>query len=521
MAAQHKEENYKWVVLVVVMIGTLMGALDSSIVNVSIPSIMADFGSSVDDIEWVITAYMLAFATLMPLTAWFRDRIGHKNLYTISLIVFTVGSLLCGMAWNLPSLIIARILQALGGGAITPTAMAMISEAFEPHERGKAIGYWGIGVIVGPAFGPTLGGYLTHNFGWRSIFLVNLPIGIAGFFLAVSLLKSDVPHPSVRKPFDFWGFIFLSSFLVASLLGLSQGEKEGWTSNYIVFCAVISFFGFIGFLLVESLIPDGIMDIRLFKSSIFATCSLTAFVRSVALFGGTFLLPLFLEQHMGLDEIETGLILLPGALVIGVFMPLAGRISDAIGPRVPTLLGLVALTIFMYMYKDLDPNTSIWHVILPTLIRGFGLGLLIAPVSAAAMNSVPNHKAGMASSILNLAQQVGGSVGIALLGAILVHRTHFHISVVASSARANTSSYFEVFKNLSSYVHTLGYSHGESSLISRIMLSSNMAQAGSVMAFQDAFLVGAGVVMIAFIPSFLLPNKATAHKGKHEPVIME
>ncbi len=521
MNSAHKEENYKWMVLWVVMIGTLMGALDSSIVNVSIPSIMADFGSSVNDIEWVITAYMLAFATLMPLTAWFRDRIGHKNLYIISLVVFTAGSLLCGMAWNLPSLVVARIIQALGGGAVTPTAMAMISDAFEPRERGKAIGYWGIGVIVGPAFGPTLGGFLTKNFGWRSIFLVNLPIGIIGFFLAMSLLKADKPHPSIRKPFDFWGFTFLSAFLVASLLGLSQGEIEGWGSAYIVTCAVVSFFGFIGFLLVESLIPNGIIDIALFKSPIFASCTLMSFVRSVALYGGTFLLPLFLEQNMGLDEIETGLILLPGALVIGLFMPIAGKISDAIGPRIPTLVGLLALAAFMYMYKTLDVNTSVWHVILPTLIRGFGLGLLIAPVSAAAMNSVPNNKSGMASSILNLAQQVGGSVGIALLGTVLTHRTHFHINVISSSAPSNTSSYYEAFHYLSSYIHTLGHTHGESSIISRILLAQHMGLSGSVMAFQDAFLVGAGVVMCAFIPAFLLPNKPTAHIGEAEMIGME
>src|ERR1035441_6686692 len=165
---------YKWEVLIVVMIGTLMAALDQSIVNVSLPDIMADFGSPVTDIEWVVTGYMLAFATLMPLTAWLREHIGYKQLFVGSLFVFTLGSLLCAMSWSLPSLVGARVIQALGGGAITPTGMAMITEVFEPHERGKAIGYWGVGVIVGPSFGPTLGGYLTNAFGWRSIFTVNL-----------------------------------------------------------------------------------------------------------------------------------------------------------------------------------------------------------------------------------------------------------------------------------------------------------------------------------------------------------
>ena len=197
--------NYKWIVMGIVMIGTMMATLDSSIVNVSIPAIMADFGAGVDDIEWVLTGYMIAFATLMPLTAWLRDHLGYKTLFMGSLFVFTIGSLLCGAAWNLESLIGARIVQALGGGAIAPTGMAMISEVFPPQERGKAIGIWGVGIIMGPTFGPTLGGYLTKTFGWRSIFLVNLPLGIVALFAASALLIKDRPHASQHRSFDFWG----------------------------------------------------------------------------------------------------------------------------------------------------------------------------------------------------------------------------------------------------------------------------------------------------------------------------
>lgn len=252
-------DNYKWKVLVIVMIGTLMSAIDSSIVNVSIPAIMADFGSSLDDIEWVVTSYMLAFAALMPLTSWFRDRIGHKSLYIWSLIIFTTGSLLCGIAWNLPLLIIARIIQAIGGGAITPTGMAMITETFEPQERGKALGFWAMGAIMGPAFGPTIGGYLTKNFGWPSIFIINLPIGIIGIVMAINLLKADKPHAERSRPFDTAGFLFLALFLVSFLLGVSKGEAEGWTSEYIITCGILALIGLVGFLTVELQIKSLIM----------------------------------------------------------------------------------------------------------------------------------------------------------------------------------------------------------------------------------------------------------------------
>ena len=509
--AVSQNPDYKWWVLGIVMIGTLMGALDSSIVNVSIPRIMADFGSSVDDIEWVVTGYMLAFSTLMPLTAWFRDRVGHKSLYIASLFVFTLGSVLCGFAWNLPSLIVARVIQAFGGGAITPTGMAMIAEVFSPKERGKAMGYWGVGVIVGPAFGPTLGGYLTQTLGWRSIFLINLPIGIAGMMLAAKVLFADKPHASQSKPFDFWGFGFLSAFLVAFLLGLSKGEHEGWTSAYIITCAIIALIGAVGFLLVETQILNPIVELSLFKSSVFSVCMLVTAVRSVALFGGIFLLPLFLQQQMGFDETRSGLILLPGSLVIGLFMPISGKISDRTGPRTLTIVGLLGVALFMFMYRNMDINMSVWDVIAPTLVRGFGIGLLIAPVMAAAMNAVPNHKAGAASSLLNLIQQVGGSLGIAILATVLSHRAHFHMNIMGSALESSSSSFRAATGRMFHHALSLGYTHAESRKIAAGLVTKTLAQSAVVSAFQDAFLVGAMIVAAAVLPSLLLPKASSGH----------
>jgi EmrB/QacA subfamily drug resistance transporter len=503
--------DYKWWVLGIVMIGTLMGALDSSIVNVSIPRIMADFGSSVDDIEWVVTGYMLAFSTLMPLTTWMRDRVGHKSLFIASLFVFTLGSLLCGMAWNLPSLIVARVIQALGGGAITPTGMAMIAEVFPQNERGKAMGYWGVGVIVGPAFGPTLGGYLTQTLGWRSIFLINLPIGIAGMLLASKVLFADKPHASQSKPFDFWGFGFLSAFLVAFLLGLSKGEHEGWTSVYILTCAIVSLLGFVGFLLVELQIPNPIVELSLFKSSVFSVCMVVTVVRSVALYGGVFLLPLFLQNQMGFDETQSGLLMLPGSLVIGLFMPISGKISDRTGPRTLTIVGLIGVALFMYMYRNMDINMSVMDVINPTLVRGFGIGLLIAPVMAAALNSVPTQKAGAASAMLNLLQQVGGSLGIAVLATVLSHRTRFHLNVIGSAVHSGSPAFQAAFGRTLHHALRLGYSHVEAGQVAASLVGAKIAQSATVLAFQDSFLVGAGIVAIAILPSLLLPASISGH----------
>ncbi len=510
---------YKWEVLGVVMIGTLMAALDQSIVNVSLPDIMADFGSPVTDIEWVVTGYMLAFATLMPLTAWLREHIGYKRLFVISLFVFTLGSLLCAMAWNLPSLVAARVIQALGGGAITPTGMAMIAEVFEPAERGKAIGYWGVGVIVGPSFGPTLGGYLTNQFGWRSIFTVNLPVGILAVLMALALLREDKPSEhSFKHPFDLWGFLFLSTFLVTFLLALSQGEEKGWSSGYIYTCWALAFTGFVGFTVVESLTPHGILDIRLLKSPVYAACMLVISARSLALFGGVFLLPLFLQQIMGFNEIDSGLILLPGSLMIAIFMPLAGKLSDKIGPLWPSLVGLLGIAYFMYTYRTLDINTSIWDVIEPTLIRGVAIALLITPVMVTALNCIPKEKAGMASAMMNLTQQVAGSVGIGLLGALLNHRTIFHQSLAAATWSPMTPTSQRTLAGVADRLHSLGLSHVDSMRGAGAVVAGQIFKMTAVAGFEDAFLVGAGIVMLALIPAFFLPTHNVLKPGKPESI---
>jgi MFS transporter, DHA2 family, multidrug resistance protein len=503
--------NYKWMVMGVVMIGTMMATLDSSIVNVSIPKIMADFGVNIDDIEWVLTGYMIAFAVLMPLTAWLRDRVGYKALYMGSLIVFTAGSLLCGAAWNLESLIGARIIQALGGGAITPTGMAMISEVFPPQERGKAMGIWGMGVILGPAIGPTLGGYLTKTFGWRSIFLVNLPIGIIALVATSIFLIKDRPHASSHRPFDLWGFVFLSLFLVLFLLGLSKGEREGWTSAYIVTCAIISSVSFVLFLLVESHVPYGIIDIALFKLPVFTTCSLISVVRSIALFGGVFLLPLFIQQQMGYDEMQSGLIMMPGALTIMVFMPIAGRLSDRIGPRIPSFIGVMLLAVSMLMYWNMDVNMGLFAIIKPTLVRGVGLALLMAPLMASALNAVPHNKAGMASSMLNIIQQVGGSLGIALLATVFSNRIHFHLGIVGAAAKTGTPAFMETFQRVMSHAHSLGYSYAQSRQIAGGLIMRKLSQQAIVMSFQDAFIVAGFIVASAILFIMFLPNRGVAH----------
>lgn len=499
--------NYKWQVLIVVMIGTLMAALDSSIVNVSIPAMMANLSVGTHDIEWVSTAYMLAFAAFMPLTAWIRTKTGHKRLYIGSLIVFTTGSVLCALAWSLPSLIAARVFQALGAGAVTPTGMAMIAETFEPRERGRAMGFWGVGVIVGPAIGPTLGGILTRYYGWRSIFMVNLPIGIFGVLLALRLLRTERVAQRESPPFDLWGFLSLTLFLVSFLIGLSQGEYKGWSSTYIWTCWALSSAGFMGFLIAQRWVQEGVLDLSLLLHPTYSLTLLITFVRSIALFGGTFLLPLFLQQLQGLDEIACGLLLLPGSLVIALVMPFSGQMSDRMGARALVCLGLAILAYSLYLYADLDVSWSNWNIVRVTMIRGIGFGLLFAPVTALAVNSVPPHKVGMASSTLNLVQQVGGSVGIALLTTILDHRQTLHLNAIGSELNSAGAAAQSALTRLVLMAKYLGHNRLEASAIAQQILGRAVGQRAAILAFQDAFYICALIVALALLTTWRLPKQ--------------
>lgn len=409
-------------VLIVVILGTFMAAMDSSIVNVSIPSMMTFFHASVEDVEWVITSYMLGFAVFMPLTGWFRDRIGNKKLYLWSLGIFTMGSLLCGIAWNLPTLIIARLIQSFGGGAIMPTSMAIIGEHFKQHERGKVLGYWGVGVVIGPAIGPTIGGILTEYFGWRSIFLINLPIGIFAILYSLKVIKRDLPHLLSKNPFDRWGFISFGSFLTLFLLAVSFAERVGFDSPRIILSLFISLVFFVLFVLIEMKVKNPLLDFQLFKNSDFTKCILITCVRSVGLFGSVFLMPVFFQHVLLKSETETGMLLFPSSVLLALTLPFAGHLNDKYGPRLLSVTGLVFLSSFMFFYGNLWPGMNSFELIWPTLFRGLGLGLLVAPITATTINAVPKIKIAMASTMSSIVQQTSASIGIAILASIYSHR---------------------------------------------------------------------------------------------------
>lgn len=502
-----RSSNYRWFVLIIIMLGTFMAILDSSIVNVALPHMMSAFGVNRNQIEWVATGFMLATAVAMPLVGWFVSRVGHKTLYVAALAMFTLGSAACALSWSYNSLIVARIVQAVGGGAIQPVGMAIIADLFEPRERGRALGLWGTGIMIGPALGPTLGGYLTEWFSWRTIFSVNLPIGVITLLLAVTVMQSESKASRQKRPFDWWGFIFLSAALIGGLLALSKGQDKGWDSGLIRTYMIVSFIGTVMFISIEKSVNHPLLDLGLFKHRNYTLSMVLALFRSVGLFGGVFLLPIFLENVVGYTTIQTGLWMMPGAIAVGLMMPLAGRLSDKYNPGWLVAVGALLTTVSLFLYGHLEPRSSAMMIIGPQLIRGIGLALMMAPLMTTAINAVPQDKIATASSFLNVAQRVGGSFGIAILNTFVTDSIFRH-SVRMGASLAPESTRFQHFTD-----HTIStlaaQGHQPLSSLAALgpMLASQMISLkATVLGFENGFVIG-GFIVLAGVPLALLLRK--------------
>ncbi len=488
--------RYKWAVMTIVIIGTFMAILDSSIVNVALPHIMTAFGSSLDEAKWIVSGYMLAYAVLIPLAGYARDVVGGKITYMTALAVFTLASALCSFAWSNESLVFFRVLQAIGGGAIMPTGLMLITEAFEPHERGSAIGLWGVGITIAPALGPTLGGILVDTLGWRSIFYLNIPIGIFGVLLAQRLLISS---PFQKRSFDFAGYIALSVFIIGALWGISEGHSLGWNSLPVMASLGLSALAFALFLAIETRIGHPIIWLRIFRIRNFTIAALISVLRALALFGTVFLLPVFMQNVMGYTATQTGMGLMPGAVAIGLFMPIAGRISDRYGPRGSSVFGVAVTAISLYMFSLLEADTPYMFMFWALVIRGVGLAFIMGPVTSAAMNAVAPTLIGMSSGVLNLFQQVGGAAGIALL--------ELYVQVRAVAVGRTLSTGLDA-ERLLTQLEAMGIVSGEGRIPPNVEVT-DLARQAAATAFGDVFLLSAIVMALGLIPALLMDNRRT------------
>jgi DHA2 family multidrug resistance protein len=518
----HEHSSYRWWVLGNVMIGTFMAVLDATIVDVALSKIMSSFGITVDKVEWVVTAYMLVFAVMLPTSGWIADHFGYKRTYFFALFMFTFGSFLCGLAGDENALIIFRIVQAIGAGLIMPTGMAIVMREFPPQQRGIALGFWAISAAASVSLGPMIGGYLVDNIGWNSIFNVNVPVGILGLFATI-VIQREYRTEHVRS-FDVVGFVSMAAFLCSLLLALTDGNASwntgGWTSPFIVSCFLISAISLVIFLFTEFTTKHPLIDLSLFKDSNFTFANSILFIFGFGMFGSTFLLPLYLQISMGYTAFQAGSLFLPVGIIQAVSAPLSGILSDKMNPRIPAFIGIILLSISLFINGSLSLFSEHHQIMLALYLRGFGMGFMFTPLSMAALSNIPKNKIGQASGLFNILRQLGGSFGIAFMGTMLLRRTIYHTAMYGQMVNQHSEAFRQTAQNLMQYsIHAAGGNPALASMRADALIASHIATQSFVRAVADDFLLAAGITILTVIPIFFL--KVAKKTGGEKPVAMD
>jgi EmrB/QacA subfamily drug resistance transporter len=481
-------------ILAVVMLGNFLGPLYSSTANVIIPNLIASFGSDVDTMEWVVTGYMLGYSVTMPLAGWLADTYGRRRMFVIGLSLFVSASILASLSFNTGSLIAFRVLQAVGGGILSPTGMAIVTDVIPLRQRGKAFGLWGMGMMLAPAFGPWISGLIVDNLDdWRPIFLLGVPIGIAGIFAAMRFLpqSEDASHARDRAPFDAIGFATLAGALTSFLVPLTQGNRIGWDDGAIRLSFLAAALLFAAFIWRELRTPAPMLNLSLFKDRIFSIAIGLRSVLGMGYYFSIFLLPLFTQGILGWDATQSGSILLPGGLAMALLMPISGMLVDKVGARVLIFSGMVIAAYGTLLFARIDTDWSMALITLDNAIRTGALGLLFTPLTTAALANVPRNRAGAASGILNTVWQVGGSLGIAVGQTYLTSRTALHYAEVAGSLVLSRMPV-----------------HSAAAHMSHVALMQIAQGIATVRAYDDTFLLGGMLVAIAAPLALLLRYKA-------------
>ena len=427
------DETRKWWTLVAVSFGLFMIMLDNTVVNVALPSIRSDLGISVSELEWVVNAYALTFGVLLLTGGKLADLIGRRTIFIAGLAIFTGASLWCGLAGGAASLIAARSVQGVGAALMNPATLSIITATFPPRQRGTAIGIWAGVSALALAIGPLVGGLLTERISWSWIFFVNVPVGALAI-IAARLFVDESKDTSREQRLDVPGLLTSGIGLFALTYGLVETNTHAWSSPRVLGLLAIAVVSLIAFVVVESRGRVPMLDLTLFRNPTFSGANTVMGLVGLAMFGIFFFNSLFLQNVLGYSAIKTGATFLPMTLLIILVAPVAGRISDRIGPRWPMALGMTLLTGSLLLFGTLDAHSSFWDIVPGLVVGGFGMAITMAPTTAAAMSSVPVDKAGVGSAVINSMRQVGGSLGIAIMGTLVAGA----ISVAPSSPRYDT-----------------------------------------------------------------------------------
>lgn len=497
----------KWAIALTASLGAILEVIDTSIVNVAVTDMQASLGATVSEIGWVITGYAIANVIIIPLTAWLGDYFGRKNYFIFSLIGFTLSSILCGLSVNLSMLVAARILQGLCGGGLLAKAQAILFETFPPEEQGTAQAVFGIGVIAGPAIGPTLGGYLTDTLGWRWIFFINIPFGIAAVIMGAIFLLKDRKRTQARSKVDWWGIALLTIAVGSLQTFLEEGERDGWfDSGFISVLAISGLVGVALFIWRELTTRHPAVDLRVLRHRSLAAGSLYSAVLGMGLYGALFAVPIFAQSVLHFTAAQTGLLLLPGALASAVMMPILGKLTSRIDARILVACGAVITSLVMFQLAKINPDTGRDAMFYPLLWRGVGVVMMFLPLSLATLGSLPREAISAGSGFYNLTRQLGGSVGIALLTTLLERREAFHRSILSENISSYSSLTNQRLNALASAFQSRGIDAETAQRQALAAIDQTLNLQAAILSFEDIFWV-VGVAFLISLPLLLFLGK--------------
>lgn len=507
-----KQPTNKWLVALSVTFGTLMGAIDTSIVNVALSQIRGAVGATVQEITWISTGFAIATVMVMPLTAFLGRLWGQKNVYMACLVLFIAGSALCGIAWNLPSLVIFRALQGFGAGALQPTEQAILRQTFPPKEQATAMALFAMAVMIGPAVGPTLGGFIVDNFHWSWIFFINVPVGVLGLFMVWRFveepadLKSAMHAQAVkqRKNVDWAGIGLLWTALGAIQYVLEEGQAEDWfESPLIVWLSMLAVFSGVAFVFRELTATAPAVNLRLFKDRTFASGTIVSASMFAVMMSGMFLLPLFMQELLGFTATQSGIALMPRTLAMLVCMPIVGRIYNRFPPWLLAILGLIGMGYGQYMLGGLTLQSTSVNVVSAIVLQGVGMSLMMVPMQTVVLSTIPRHQLPDATGLSSLMRQLGGSVGLAIF-ATLLSRYGLQIrSTLSAHVIAERPIVLTRLTQLQTGLQAHGIDSSNARDLALRMLSGTVTREAMMMAFEKLFVIGA-LAFVVVLPLLLL-----------------
>ncbi|MGA2611299.1 MAG: DHA2 family efflux MFS transporter permease subunit [Terriglobia bacterium] len=518
--ARQNGETHPWIIAFTVMLAIFMEVLDTSVANVALPHIAGNLSAGVDESTWVLTSYLVSNAIVLPLTGWFSSLFGRKRFYMTCVAIFTIASMLCGLAPSLPLLVFFRILQGAGGGALQPISQAILLESFPKQKRGMAMAIFGMGVVLAPIIGPTLGGWITDSYSWRWIFLINIPVGVISLLLTLFLIF-DPPY-LVRKSLregakiDYIGIGLLSVGLGFLQVVLDKGEREDWFgSGFIVWCSVVAVIGLLGALLWELNREDPAVDFHLLKERNFLIATLTMFILGLVLYGSTALLPIFLQTLLGYTALLSGLVLSPGGILVIFLLPVVGKLLTRIESRWLVVCGLSMLALSLFHMAHFNLQVDFRTAMVARVYQSAGMAFLFVPINVMAFYFVPKEKINNATGIINLARNIGGSVGIAGVVTMLARRAQFHQAVLVSHMTPLDSAYQALLSGAKQMLVAQGSDPVQAAHQAQGLAYGLLMRQASMLAFLDDFWLMA-VATLGMIPFMFLMKKVRPHKGPQD-----